>query len=649
MSAEPVSLLDRLRPARRLDSRDTRLAALDRAQAIIEFDLHGHVLDANANFLAVFGCRLDDIRGKHHRLFVFPDEAASPEYAAFWSTLARGDTLAGQFRRRAPDGREVWLQASYNPVFDAAGRPVRVVKFASDITERKRAEIDSAGQLAAIDRSMAVIEFALDGTILRANANFLTTLGYSAGDVVGQHHRMFVDPAERESAAYREFWAELAAGRFRAGQFRRRARDGRDVWIEASYNPILDETGKPYKVVKFATDVTEASNRNADFRGQLDAIHKVQAVIEFELDGTIRDANANFLAAAGYRREQIVGQHHSMFVAPAERNAPAYRAFWDKLGRGEPDSGQYRRIRSDGSDLWLQATYNPILDAAGRPYKVVKYCTDVTAQVEQAVALKALVARVEDFSQSIDVGAREIAAGNGDLSTRTEQQAAALEETAATMEELSAAIATTAGNAGTAFELMNRTRGAADTGQVAMARVDDAMSDIARASRAVTEILAVIDAIAFQTNILALNAAVEAARAGDKGRGFAVVASEVRALAQRSAASAKEIKGNLQSSDLAVSAGAECVRQAGEAMREIHASVAQATSLVGDISAATREQTLGVNQVAAALESMEEVTQQNAALVEEIAASSAQLESVASGLQSAMTTFAGHGAVLAEA
>ena len=618
-----------------------QLAALHLSQAVIEFDPDGLILDANANFLALFDCTLQEVCGRHHRTLVDPAYATAAAYTDFWTTLKRGEFVTGEFQRFTPGGREVWVQATYNPIFDRSGRLVRVVEFATDVTARKAAEIEARGRMAAIDRSMATIEFDLNGTILAANDNFLTLMGYSHEEVVGQHHGLFVATAARESEAYLQFWQKLREGRFQAGQFHRLGKGGRDVWIEASYNPIFDVTGRPYKVVKFASDVTAQRGRNADYEGQIRAIHKVQAVIEFDLGGTVLEANDHFLSAVGYSREAVVGRHHRMFVDPSEHGCSAYRQLWEKLGRGEPDSGRYRRRRADGSDLWLQASYNPILDAAGRPYKVVKYCTDVTAQVEQTEALKTLVARIERMALAIDRGAREIASGNSDLSARTESQAAALEETAATMEEFASAILQTAQNSTKAHELTVRAADAARTGYAVVDRVIEALRLIRTASRKVNETLGVIDAIAFQTNILALNAAVEAARAGDKGRGFAVVATEVRALAQRCAASAREIKATLAESGDAVSAGTTRADEAGDAMRAIRDAVDQATALVADISAATQEQRTSVQQVNGALQSMDEATQRNAALVEEVAASSAQLEAAAGGLQSALLTFQG--------
>ncbi len=231
---------------------------------------------------------------------------------------------------------------------------------------------------------MAVIEFDLEGRILDANHNFLALMGYRLEDVVGKHHRMFVHPSERESDGYRQFWDTLRRGDFHAGRYCRLGNGEREVWINASYNPLLDRSGKPYRVVKYATDITAQVRQTADFEGRIDAIDKVMAVIEFSLDGTVLDANANFLEVMGYRLDEIRGQHHRLFVEPAQRQSAEYRVFWEKLGRGEFDAGRYKRVGRDGREVWIQASYNPVLDERGRPYKVIKYATDITRQVVES-------------------------------------------------------------------------------------------------------------------------------------------------------------------------------------------------------------------------------------------------------------------------
>lgn len=381
--------------------------AVNRSRGAVTYDLDGTIRDVNANFSGLTGFDSAALAGKSHDHLL-----ADNDNAEIWTRLQQGEFVSGRFAYRRADGSRFWGQAIYNPLLAPDGRPYKVVQYITDVTDQVMQAADYQGQLAAISKAQAVIEFDLDGTIRTANDNFLGALGYTLEQVQGQHHRIFVDPVERESAEYRRFWEKLGRGEYDAGQYKRLARDGREIWIQATYNPIFDTTGKPFKVVKYATDVTEQVQQNADFRGQLAAIGKSQAVIEFDLDGTIRTANDNFLNAVGYTLDEVRGQHHRIFVEPATRESAEYRQFWDKLGRGEYDAGQYKRLTKGGREIWIQASYNPILDADGKPFKVVKYATDVTDQVlarrttEQAVAETGAVvtaARAGDLSKRIPV------------------------------------------------------------------------------------------------------------------------------------------------------------------------------------------------------------------------------------------------------
>ncbi len=363
------------------------LDAINRAQAVIEFTLDGKVIQANENFLGAMGYRLEEIQGQHHSMFVEAGYTQTIEYRQFWERLARGEVDSGEYKRIAKGGREIWLQASYNPILDENKKPTKVVKYATVVTDAKLRTADFEGQLAAIGKSQAVIEFTPDGKILNANENFLSAVGYALEEVRGQHHGIFVDPGFRQTAEYKMFWERLARGEYEASEYKRVAKGGREIWLQASYNPILDMNGKTFKVVKYATLITEAKLRNADFEGQIAAIGKAQAVIEFSTDGKILHANENFLKVLGYSQDEVRGQHHSMFVEPTYRQSTEYRLFWEKLGRGEYDAAQYMRIAKGGRQVWIQASYNPILDMNGKPFKVVKYATDVTAQVIAAQVL----------------------------------------------------------------------------------------------------------------------------------------------------------------------------------------------------------------------------------------------------------------------
>jgi len=536
---------------------------------------------------------------------------------------------------------------------------------------RARERIDFAGQVAAINKSQATIQFNLDGTILTANQNFLNALGYTLDEVRGKHHSMFVEPADRDSAGYRAFWESLRRGEYQAAEYKRIGKGGKEVWIQASYNPIMDRKGRPFKVVKYATDVTEQKLRNADMAGQISAIGKSQAVISFSMDGIVQDANDNFLTALGYSLSEIRSQHHRLFVDPAYGASQEYRDFWTRLNRGEYIAAEFRRLGKGGRDVWIQASYNPILDLNGRPFKVVKFATDITDMVrnrqenergiqecigvlgalaegdltrqmeleykgtfkdiKQALnttieRLFDLVVSMHEAASTITTATAEIAAGNTDLSSRSEQQASALEETAASMEELSSTVRQNAGNAQQANQLAGKARDIAASGGTVVANAVAAMTRIENSSTKIGDIVGMIDEIAFQTNLLALNAAVEAARAGDAGKGFAVVAQEVRNLAQRSASASKEIKGLIATSTREVKQGADLVTSAGQTLDNIQSAINQVADIMADIAAASQQQAGGIDQVNAAISQMDEMTQRNAALVEEVAAAAHSLE-----------------------
>jgi methyl-accepting chemotaxis protein len=541
------------------------------------------------------------------------------------------------------------------------------------------------GQLAAIEKAQASVEFTMDGRIIGANANFLAVMGYTLEELRGQHHSLFVDPAHRQSNDYRMFWDKLGRGEYDGGQYRRIAKTGREVWLQASYNPIMDINGRPFKVVKYATDITPQKLQAADYEGQIAAIGKAQAVVEFTMDGRIVTANTNFLSAVGYTLEEVRGQHHSMFVDATHRQSGEYRLFWDKLGRGEYDSGQYKRVGNGGRELWLQASYNPIMDMNGKPFKVMKYATDVTEQVRSAGLLRLAVEQIgvavgaaqrNDLSERVSLdgktgdirqlcegvngmldtmadvvggileasatiatAAREISMGNTDLSQRTEEQASSLEETAASLEQLTATVRQNADNAQQANKLASSASEVAVKGGQVVGEVVRTMDGINAASRKIADIIGVIDEIAFQTNILALNAAVEAARAGDQGRGFAVVAAEVRNLAQRSANAAKEIKSLISESGGKVDAGSRLVAAAGQTMEEIVQSVKRVTDIMAEISAASKEQSSGIEAVNTAVIQMDKITQQNAALVEQAAAAAKSMEDQTEGLAGMVSAF----------
>lgn len=542
-----------------------KMAAIDRAQAVIEFDLHGNILTANENFLSALGYSLDEVRGKHHRIFCEPEHARSPGYRLFWEKLGRGDFDTGLYKRRASDGRQVWIQATYNPILDAEGKPYKVVKFASDVTESQLRNSDYEGKVAAIDRSQAIAEFSLDGTVLTANRNFLLALGYQADEVVGKHHRIFCPDDYARSAEYRLFWDKLARGEFDAGVYKRRNSRGEEIWIQATYNPIFDADGKPCKVVKFAVDITESQIRNSDYAGKVAAVDRGQAVIEFDLTGKILDANRNFLATLGYRLEEIRGQHHRIFCEAEHVASGEYREFWARLAQGEVFGGRFMRLSKFGQRIWIQATYNPIFDADGQVHKVVKFATDITAQVELEQHLRQ---KIEQMNLSLHALTRSI------------------NQIAETTDD--------------ANRMARRTLEEAERGSLTLSRSLDAMEAIGTTAGGIQDIVQVISDIANQTNMLAFNAAIEAARAGEHGLGFSVVADEVRKLAEKSSQATKEINKLILESVKSIAQGSEISRSVGEAFGLITEGVGktqQSIEAINGSTAAQLEDAARVNQL----------------------------------------------------
>ncbi|MCM2435901.1 methyl-accepting chemotaxis protein [Agrobacterium rosae] len=531
------------------------LSALDLSFAIIEFDTEGKILRANKNFCDLMGYVEKEIIGRHHRIFVEKDYAGSPEYSAFWLKLQGGTFECSEFKRIAKNGSEIWIRGNYNPIKGTNGKVLKIIKFANDITQTKMDGLDSAAKPAAVSRAQATIEFSPDGQILTANDNFLAALGYSLSEIVGKHHRIFVEPIEASSQRYLEFWARLRMGEYVADEFLRIGKGGRHVHIQASYNPVFDPSGKIIKVVKFATDVTG----------------RVENVEELAL-GLTRFADGDL-----------------------------------SLRIDKPFIPSLERLRTD-------------FNAASSKLKVA-------------------MATVADNAKAISAGSNEIRVSADDLAKRTEQQAASVEETAAALEEITTTVKDSSQRAEEAGRLVTRTKDHADHSGDVVRQAISAMDQIEASSKAISNIIGVIDEIAFQTNLLALNAGVEAARAGEAGKGFAVVAQEVRELAQRSATAAKEIKTLITASSSHVSNGVNLVTKAGTALQEIAAHV---QNINGDITAiveASREQSTALGEINRAINTVDQGTQQNAAMVEEQTAASHELAKEAAALFSLLDQF----------
>ncbi|MEI4488182.1 PAS domain S-box protein [Frigidibacter sp. MR17.14] len=529
-----------------------RMEAVRRAQLVAEYAPDGVILDMNDKYLELTGYEIEDVRGKPGAMMWNREAEETRDYIRFFNALAAGESRQGSWRRFGLRGRDFHIGSIFTPITDLDGKITRILELGRDMSEERARAAEHESTLLAISRAQSVIEFDMEGRILAANENFLSLTGYRAEQLVGEHHRIFCSPAHAASEAYRSFWETLRRGEFVTGEFERLARDGSEVIMQASYNPIMDSDGRPVKVVKFATDITAQRKRNAAFECKFHAIDRAQAVIEFDLEGNIISANENFLRVSGYSARELKGQHHSMLCSPDHVKTLEYRDFWIALSKGEGQQGRFHRVAKFDRDFWIQATYAPLLGIKGEPIGVIKYAHDVTEQVllenlirEKAIAMREMIAQLQTSIGQID---------------------------AATSSTVKAS---------------RETRSAASGGFDELNRAIEVIDLIAKGSTNVTEMAKVISDIANQTNLLAFNAAIEAARAGEFGVGFSVVADEVRKLAERSSNAALEItrlvtesaaqvdlgKGRSNSARLAFERIVECVHETGGAVDAISGSV----------------------------------------------------------------------------
>jgi methyl-accepting chemotaxis protein len=514
---------------------------------------------------------------------------------------------------KAPSTRQVKPVSARKQT--APAKPTNSRKPAAARSRKQDVELELAdlrGKSAAIDKSQAVIEFDLDGHILAANDNFLRTVGFSRDEVVGHHHSIFVDEAYRQSQEYKDFWARLGRGEYQTGEYRRVAKDGREFWIQAAYNPICDAKGKPFKIVNYATDVTQQKLANADFTAQIAAIGKSQAVIEFELDGTIRCANANFLKAMGYTLEEIKGRHHSIFVDQNHSQSQEYKDFWARLERGEFQRGEYRRIGKGGDEVWIQGAYNPIFDLSGRPFKVVKYATVITEQVKLRGSLESLLQRVADTATVLASAANELTSVSQQMAATAEETATQANVAAAASEQVSKNISTVAtGTEEMGASIKEIAKNANEAAKVATtavrvaAKTNTTVAKLGESSAEIGNVIKVITSIAQQTNLLALNATIEAARAGEAGKGFAVVANEVKELAKQTAKATEDISRKIEAIQGDTKGAVEAITEIGKIINQINdlqnsiaSAVEEQTATTGEISRNVAEAAQGSTEIA---------------------------------------------------
>lgn len=543
-------------------------------------------------------------------------------------------------------------------------RPLRPRAGTPDTTQK-----DLAATLKALHRVQAIIEFNTDGTILTANSNFLSTVGYALDEIQGRHHSMFVSEEHRQSQAYRDFWARLNHGEFLAGEFQRLGKGGKEIWIQASYNPVYDAHGQVTRVVKFATDITDQKRTFTDLSGQLSAIGRSQAVIEFSMDGKVTAANDNFLQTLGYRLDEIQGRHHSLFVDEAYRSSHEYREFWERLARGEFFSGQYRRVGKGGREVWIQASYNPILNASGKPYKVVKYASDITAQktaaddlqrkVDTLLDVVAAAAKgdltqqitvtgddpagkmaaglerlLSDFRESVaSIGqtamgvsssSEELASVSAQLRDSSQEAAQQAKDAAAVSDQVSGNVSIVAASAeemlASIREISKSASEAARVAKTAVAMAEETNQTIDKlgvSGQEIGKVIKVITSIAQQTNLLALNATIEAARAGEAGKGFAVVANEVKELAKETARATEEIgqkidaiQADTQAAVRAIGQVSEIITQVNDISGTIATAVEQQTATTNEIGRNVTDAARGTSEIASSVSRVAEATEQ---------------------------------------
>jgi len=453
---------------------------------------------------------------------------------------------------------------------------------------------------------------------------------------------MFVDETTRSSSEYREFWAKLNRGEYQAAEYKRIGKGGREVWIQASYNPILDLRGKPFKVVKYATDITAQKIMNADFTAQIAAISKSQAVIEFKMDGTIVNANENFLRAMGYSLDDIKGRNHSIFVDDAARSSGDYREFWSKLNRGE-----FRRIGKGGKEVYIQASYNPILDLNGKPCKVVKYANEVTEQVRRrnqssevarqvavnATTLGTAGTELDSLAGTMAANAEETSAQANVVSAAAEQVNKNVQTVATGAEEMTASIREIAKNANEAARVATSAVKVAETTNTTVGKLGESSAEIGK-------VIKVITSIAQQTNLLALNATIEAARAGEAGKGFAVVANEVKELAKETAKATEDISQKIEAIQRDTHGAVEAIGRIGDIIDQINdiqctiaSAVEEQTATTNEISRNVAEAAKGSSEIAQNITGVAQAARETSAGVQDIKNAAAQVTRMAGELQ----------------
>ena len=534
-----------------------------------------------------------------------------------------------------------------------------------------------SGQIDAIHRSLLVLEIKPDRTICKANENFLDATGYSAREMNGKSYDALVDHATLASNEYKTLWDKLNLGKYQIGEYSILCKNGKEIWMQATFNAIYNIDKTIDKIIMYSSNTTEQKVKNAAYHSEIQGNSRSQMVVEYDMEGKIIDANENFLKALNYTFAEVKGKPYGFLQGEETPANEIDDNFWSALRKGEYKSGEYKFYKKNGAEIWVHANYNPILDLSNKPFKIVKYASDITSRITDVSLISAglarlasgdltcaisdsmhgefekirnifntttnklidLISNINSSATKVEQSVSEVSNGNKSLQQRTEEQASTIEETSSSMDAISKAVKENDNNAKQSLIIADQAKNKAEQGREIVSDVVSAMDSITASSKKINDIIGVIDEIAFQTNLLALNAAVEAARAGEKGRGFAVVASEVRNLAQRSAENAKEIRDLIKDSTDKVSSGSKLAMQSGEALKEIVEIVSRVNAAIQSISNSFTEQSSSIEEINVAIRNLDAGTQENSALVEEITSISTEMSDESKELKAQVSKF----------